>query len=116
MQATPHSNINNPISPTIKHTSTRPLKFGPCPPNNVNKRWPATMLAASRTAKVPGRIIVLTLSISTITGINAPGVPTGTKCAMFELNCTEILYRTDPSQSGSDKLNVKLKCLDLVKT
>jgi len=37
------------------------------------------MLAAKRTAKVPGRITLLTVSIITITGIRALGVPSGTR-------------------------------------
>jgi hypothetical protein len=37
------------------------------------------MLAANRTAKAPGRIKFLNVSITTIKGINAAGVPKGTK-------------------------------------
>jgi len=86
MHATPHSSVISPTNATTKQTRPIPPKFGPWPPSNVNRRWPATILAANRTAKVPGRITILTLSINTITGIRRPGVPTGTKCAMFELN------------------------------
>ena len=46
----------------------------------INK-WPATILAASRTDNVNGRIILLTNSITTMKGIRAYGVPKGTKCA-----------------------------------
>ena len=52
---------------------------GPVFPNKVKRRCPAIILAASRTARVPGRIIFLTVSIRTINGIRAPGVPNGTK-------------------------------------
>lgn len=39
------------------------------------------MLAASRMAKVPGRITFLMVSISTMTGVRGPGVPAGTRWA-----------------------------------
>ena len=54
---------------------------GPVFPRRVSRRWPAIMFAANRTAKVPGRIIFLTVSISTIKGISGPGVPAGIKWA-----------------------------------
>ena len=40
---------------------------------------PAIILAASRTERVKGRINLLTISIITINGIRAYGVPLGTK-------------------------------------
>lgn len=43
-------------------------------PNKVIKRWPAIMLAARRTARVPGRITFLIVSIKTIKGMSATGV------------------------------------------
>jgi len=43
------------------------------------------MFAVNRTDSVNGRIIALTTSIKTIKGINALGVPSGTKCAKNEL-------------------------------
>lgn len=39
------------------------------------------MFAASRTDKVMGRIMFLIISIITMNGIRALGVPFGTKCA-----------------------------------
>ena len=39
------------------------------------------MFAASRTARVPGRIMFLIVSISTIRGMSGPGVPAGTRWA-----------------------------------
>ena len=50
-------------------------------PKRVRSKCPAIMLAASRTARVPGRMTFLTVSMITINGIRAPGVPLGTKCA-----------------------------------
>lgn len=54
---------------------------GPVFPNKVNNKCPAIMLAASRMASVPGRIMLLMVSINTIKGIKANGVPWGTKWA-----------------------------------
>lgn len=54
---------------------------GPVFPNNVINRWPAIILAANRIAKVPGRMIFLIVSITTIKGIRTGGVPWGTKWA-----------------------------------
>jgi hypothetical protein len=48
-------------------------------PSNVISKCPATILAISRTASVPGRIIFLIVSINTINGIRGPGVLCGTK-------------------------------------
>lgn len=47
----------------------------PVLPRRVIRRCPAIIFAASRTAKVPGRIIFLTVSMQTIKGISAGGVP-----------------------------------------
>lgn len=44
----------------------------------VRSRWPAIMLAASRTARVPGRITFLIVSIHTMKDIRNGGVPCGT--------------------------------------
>lgn len=43
--------------------------------SKVIKRWPAIMFAARRTAKVPGRIKLLVVSIRTIKGMSTGGVP-----------------------------------------
>lgn len=43
-------------------------------PKRVIRRWPATILAIKRTAKVKGRMIFLIDSIKTIKGIKAVGV------------------------------------------
>jgi hypothetical protein len=44
-------------------------------PIRVNKRCPAIIFAVNRTAKVPGRITFLIVSIHTIKGIRTLGVP-----------------------------------------
>lgn len=53
--------------------------FGPWFPSKVNNRCPAIMFAARRIARVPGRIMLLTVSISTINIMSGPGVPCGTR-------------------------------------
>lgn len=45
------------------------------------RRWPAIILAASRTLKVNGRMVFLINSMQTIKGIRGLGVPRGTKWA-----------------------------------
>jgi len=45
----------------------------------IIKRWPATIFAVNRTDNVRGRITPLTNSIKTMKGINACGVPRGTR-------------------------------------
>lgn len=74
------------------------------------------MLAPRRTARVNGRIIKLTDSISTINGIRGAGVPSGTRWAMFILNCFTNLNIIYPSQMGKDKARVNDKWLLEVKT
>jgi len=46
--------------------------------SNLNRRWPATMLADNRIDKVMGRMMFLVSSISTMKFIRASGVPVGT--------------------------------------
>lgn len=46
--------------------------------------WPVIMLAVSRTAKVIGRTLILTVSIKTRKGAKGAGDPLGTKCAKKE--------------------------------
>jgi len=47
--------------------------------------WPVIMLAVSRTAKVTGRTVILTVSIKTKNGAKGAGDPLGTKCAKKEV-------------------------------
>jgi len=81
IHATAISNINNKYKKINKNINIIKFKLGPWDPNNVNNKWPATILAANRIANVKGRIIFLTVSIITITGIKNLGVPVGTKWA-----------------------------------
>lgn len=65
----------------INMVSSVCLNEGPLLPRRVSNKCPAIMLAASRTAKVPGRIRLLIVSIITMNGISMVGVPWGTKCS-----------------------------------
>lgn len=90
-------------------------KVFPVFPNNVNRRCPAIILAVNRTAKVPGRIIFLIVSIQTIKGINTDGVPWGTKWANM---CWVLLIQPkimNLNHKGKANVNVKVKWLVLVK-
>jgi len=90
-------------------------KDGPVLPSKVKRRCPAIIFAASRTAKVPGRITFLIVSIKTINGISGPGVPCGTKCA--NICCVWLIhpYTINAIHNGIDKDSVITKCLVLVK-
>ena len=81
MHATATSKSNNNTNLIKRAINTVKDTNGPWDPNKVNNRWPATIFAANRIANVAGRIILLTVSIRTITGIKNLGVPVGTKWA-----------------------------------
>jgi len=115
MQATASSKHKSKISLIIRIKITRPPAAGPWDPKSVNNKCPATMLAASRIESVPGRITLLTVSIITITGIRATGVPLGTKCANNLLYWFFMENTILPIQIGIASVNVKDMCLDLVK-
>ena len=83
---------------------------------NVINKCPATILAANRTDKVIGRIILLTISINTINGINTIGVPNGTKWAKNDLKSKTTDLKITPIQTGSAIVKVKVKCAEEVNT
>lgn len=88
---------------------------GPVFPKRVNNRCPAIILAVNRTAKVPGRIIFLIVSIHTINGIKTAGVPWGTKWANI---CWVLLIHPNSiklNHKGKASVSVKVKWLVLVK-
>lgn len=89
---------------------------GPVLPSRVNSRWPAIILAANRTAKVPGRIMLLIVSINTMNGIRTGGVPWGTKWA--NMCCVWLIHPLTirVTQRGRDNARVIAICLDLVNT
>ena len=77
--ATADSRISRRICVNRRNETIVWDREGPVPLRRVRIRWPASMLAASRIANVPGRITFLTVSISTIRGMSNPGVPVGTR-------------------------------------
>ena len=81
----------------------------------MSNKCPATILAASRIESVPGRMTFLTVSIITITGMRATGVPLGTKCANKLLYWFFIEKTILPIQIGIAKVKVKDIWLELVK-
>jgi len=73
------------------------------------------MFAANRTARVPGRIIFLIVSIQTIKGIRIAGVPWGTKWANICWVWLIHPYNIKANHNGNARLKVKVKWLELVK-
>ena len=70
-----YSRISRRICAVINTVHNVCLIDGPLFPSKINSKCPAIMLAVRRTANVPGRIRLLTVSIITINGINMDGVP-----------------------------------------
>lgn len=85
-------------------------------PSRVSSRCPAIMFAVRRTARVPGRIRFLTVSITTMKGISGAGVPWGTRCSnmwfMFLIHPNSI----NVTHRGKASVSVNTKCLVLVNT
>jgi len=84
-------------------------------PKRVRRRCPAIMLADSRMARVPGRIVLLIVSMITMKGISAEGVPWGTKWANIELVKFTHPSKINESHRGSAREKVKIICLVPVK-
>jgi len=115
MHDTPTSRISNKIRPINNMKRGIIDLFGPWEPRRVNNKCPAIMLAPSRTDRVPGRIILLTVSMITIIGIRIPGVPVGTRWASNELYWYTIDTHILPIQIGSASVIVIDKWLVPVK-
>jgi hypothetical protein len=81
----------------------------------VNKRCPAIMLAAKRTERVIGRMMLLIISMRTMKGIRGAGVPKGTKCAkkFVMLLANENIMK--PNQRGRARERVIVRWLVEVK-
>ncbi len=116
MIATADSRINSKICAEINNITREVERVGPVPHNKDSSRWPAQMLAARRTASVHGRKMFLIVSISTIKGIRANGVPCGTKCANMCFVCLIHPNSISVTHKGRDKDKVIAICLDLVNT
>lgn len=78
--ATADSSTNKAIWLKINTVNIKVDNIFPVLLIRVNNKCPAIIFAVNRTAKVPGRIILLIVSIQTIKGIKTPGVPWGTRC------------------------------------
>ena len=115
IHATATSKSSNIKRPPINSIRLNILSVGPWDPSKVKSKWPATILAANRIESVSGRIMFLTVSITTITGIRKLGVPVGTKCAKRLLYWYKIDINILPNHRGSAKVRVKDMCLLLVK-
>jgi len=74
------------------------------------------MLADSRTARVPGRIVFLIVSITTIKDMRAEGVPWGTRCANIELVKLTHPIKIKANHKGRDKEKLVIIWLVPVKT
>lgn len=113
--ATAASRINRRICAMISTVNNVCLIDGPLLPNKVNSRCPAIMLAVRRTANVPGRIRFLIVSIITINGISIDGVPWGTRCSNMWLVFLIHPNNINLIHSGKARVNVRVRCLVLVK-
>ena len=74
------------------------------------------MFAARRTARVNGRMILLTSSIMTIRGPKLPGAPVGTRWAALAQGLQYKAANICPSHKGREIANVIAGCLEGVKT
>jgi hypothetical protein len=83
--------------------------LGPVFPRRVISKCPAIILAANRTARVPGRIILLIVSMQTIKGIRTGGVPWGTRWA--NMCCVWLIhpYSINLIHRGKAKARVKVR-------
>lgn len=89
--------------------------FGPVCLKRVKRRCPAIILAANRTANVPGRIRFLMVSIITMNGMSKVGVPWGTKWANIFWVCLIHPKIIRVIQIGRERERVIVKWLVLVK-
>lgn len=113
--ATANSKVNNKIWVIIKNGINIVIIPGPVFPKRVINKWPAIIFAVNRTARVPGRITFLIVSISTIKGIKIPGVPCGTK---WQNICWVLLiqpYIIKANHKGSLRVSVNVRWLEEVK-
>lgn len=115
MIETADSNKSKAIWLKIKKLTKIKDKELPVFPIKVSNRCPAIIFAVNRTAKVPGRITFLIVSIHTIKGISTLGVPWGTKWANMCWVWLIQPYIMNLIHRGKAKVNVRVKWLVLVK-
>lgn len=85
-------------------TKLNPTPLNP-PLHNLKSKWPAIILAESRTASVKGRITSLIVSMRTMNGISALGVPVGTRAAKVFKG--ELIHPNKIKLNQSVKANLK---------
>lgn len=90
--------------------------IGPVDPSRDNSRCPAIMLAASRTARVMGRMRSLIVSMITINGIKGAGVPWGVRWVIRSFEYLIVEKVIIPSHKDEENERVYLKWLVGVKT
>ena len=115
MIATAPSSKSNRICEINNKVTSNNESEGPVLPSNVNNKCPAIIFAANRTARVPGRITFLIVSIKTINGIKGPGVPCGTKWANICWVWLIQPYSMKATHKGRERDKVIAKWLVLVK-
>lgn len=115
MIATAASKINRRICAVIRIISSVFLIDGPLFPSRVSSKCPAIIFAVKRTARVPGRIRLLIVSMITMNGISMVGVPCGTRCSNIWLVFLIHPNNINLIHIGKAKVNVSVKCLVLVK-
>ena len=99
----------------IRTVSRVCLIDGPLFPSSVNNKCPAIMFAVRRTARVPGRIRFLIVSMITINGISKVGVPCGTRCSNIWLVFLIHPNNINLIHNGKARVSESVKCLVLVK-
>lgn len=75
---------------------------------------PALILAAKRNDRVRGRTIILEVSINTKNGFSQSGAPSGRKWATEALNDLVNLEAIILNHTGSPRIKVKIRCLDVL--
>ena len=115
MIETADSKINSKNCVIIKIHIKDIINDGPVLPRRVINKWPAIILAVSRTARVPGRITFLIVSINTIKGIKTLGVPWGIKWQNIWLVLMIQPYSIKLIHKGRLRVSVNVKWLELVK-
>ena len=85
-------------------------------PSSLINKCPAIIFAINRTARAPGRIIFLIVSIHTINGISTVGVPVGIKWASISWDLFIHPNIINLIHMGKASDSVYIMCLDLVNT
>ena len=113
--ATAASRIRSRICAVIRTVNSVCLMEGPLFPSRVSSKCPAIIFAVSRTARVPGRMTLLIVSMITMNGINMDGVPCGTRCSNMWLVFLIHPNSINLSHIGKASVRVSVRCLVLVK-